>query len=149
MQSVMKERAISIGADETLESAMRLFVEERIGVLPVVDDQQRLVGVLGLDEVLALALPAFIKMMEDYDFVGDFGAVELARIDDSVRRQRVGSLMREATSVQKDCKLVRAHAVMRQHNLRDLPIVDGEGRLVGVASWVDVGTAFLRASLEG
>lgn len=149
IQSVMKERVISIGPEETLEKAVRLFVQERIGVLPVVDGDQRLVGVLGLEHVLSLALPTFINMVEDYDFVGDFGAVEFARIEDRIRRQRVGELMREATAVQADCGLLRAHAVMRQHGLRDLPVVDAGGRLVGIASWVDVGTAFLRASLEG
>lgn len=147
LRSVMKERVISIDVEATLEEAMRRFVEQRIGVLPVVDGERRLVGVLGLEQVLSLALPTFINLVEDYDFVGDFGAVEFARIEDGVRRQRVGALMREATAVQADCGLLRAYAMMRQHDLRDLPVVDGGGRLVGIASWVDVGTAFLRASL--
>lgn len=147
LRSVMKERVISIDVEATLEEAMRRFVEQRIGVLPVVDGEQRLVGVLGLEQVLSLALPTFINMVEDYDFVGDFGAVEFARIEDGVRRQRVGALMREATAVQADCGLLRAYAMMRQHSLRDLPVVDSGGRLVGIASWVDVGTAFLRESL--
>jgi CBS-domain-containing membrane protein len=34
---------------------------------------------------------------------------------------------------------------MRQHDLRDLPVVDEEGHLVGLASWVDVGVAFLES----
>ncbi len=145
--SVMKERVVSVSADQTLESAMRLLVDERVGLLPVVDAQHRLLGVLGLEQVLELALPAFVGMLEDYDFVADFGAVELARIDPAVRRRPVRNLMREAISVQADCGLLRAHAVMRQHGLRDLPVIDREGRLVGIASWVDVGTAFLRSSL--
>jgi CBS-domain-containing membrane protein len=36
---------------------------------------------------------------------------------------------------------------MQKHDLHDLPVVDDAYRLFGIASRVDVGTAFLRGSL--
>jgi CBS domain-containing protein len=38
---------------------------------------------------------------------------------------------------------MRAFAIIISHNLKDLPVVDQDGRLVGLASHVDIGTALL------
>ena len=60
--------------------------------------------------------------------------------------------MRPPISVEQTCGLLRASALLRHHDLLDLPIVTPDGRLVGIASRVDIGAALLagwRTSLEG
>lgn len=143
--SVMKRQVVSIGYEASLEQAIRKLVKFRVGMLPVVDDDNKLIGILTLRDVLHLAFPSVTENFKDYDFVHDFGALELGTISDEQRRTPVLDLMREPTSVAASTGLLRAEATMRQHDLRDLPVVDGEGRLVGLASWVDVGVAYLDA----
>jgi CBS domain-containing protein len=46
-------------------------------------------------------------------------------------------------SVRPESGLLRAFAIMNSHNWYDLPVVDEDGWLVGLASRVDVGTALL------
>ena len=140
----MKPEVISIRDTATLGEAIDLFIEKRVGLLPVVDEQSRLVGLLALRDVLQLAFPSFIEMIEDYDFVHDFGALEQRAIDHQLYESPISEHMSETVSAESDTGLLRAEAMMRQHNIRDLPIVDAENRLVGLASWVDVGTAFLK-----
>ena len=140
----MKREVVSVRVDQTLEDAIRLLVDKRVGMLPVVDEQDRLVGILGLREILRLSWPSFLDMVEDYDFVHDFGVLERGEISQEQRARPVKDLMQPPASVEVDCGLLRAEAVMRQHRLRDLPVVDEQNRLVGLASWVDVGVAFLR-----
>jgi CBS domain-containing protein len=82
--------------------------------------------------------------VSDFDFVHDFGEMENIQISEETRKQPISELMEQPVQVDSGCKLLRAAATMEQHSLRDLPIVDDENRLVGLASWVDVGTAFLR-----
>jgi CBS domain-containing protein len=53
--------------------------------------------------------------------------------------------MKPAVSVDEDCGLLRAYALMLQHNLHDMLVVSKEGKLIGVASRVDVGVAVLSA----
>ncbi len=143
VRQVMKTRVVSIPADATLGEAVRTLVEKRVGLLPVVDAGGKLVGVLRLRDVLNLCLPSFVRMVEDYDFVHDFGAGELSHIDRSVAATAVLEHVQPAMAVDADSGLMRAHAFMRQHDLHDLPVVDSDGRLVGIASWVDVGVGFL------
>ena len=45
----------------------------------------------------------------------------------------------------QDCGLLRAYALMVQHNVHDILVVSPEGKLVGIASRVDVGRAILTA----
>ena len=80
---------------------------------------------------------------EGFDFVKDFGAVETTQPTAEMLRQPVTTRMGPAFSVPDNCGLLRAYALMYDHNLHDLPVVNAQGRLVGIASRVDLGTAIL------
>jgi CBS domain-containing protein len=149
IQSVMKSQVVSLPADSTVDNAIGLIRTNRIGLLPVVDPGGKLVGTVRLRDLLKLWLPDFIEIVEDYDFVQDFGALEAGELDQGRRNTPIRDLMGPPLSVTSDCGLLRAHAFMDQHDLHDLPVVDVDGRLVGLASWVDVGVGFLDAWMKG
>jgi CBS domain-containing protein len=108
-----------------------------------VDQNHVLVGVVGLSHMLSLELPDFLSFVPDVDFVHDFGAVENTRPSTDVLDRPITTLMKPAISVHEDSGLLRAYALMLQHNLHDMPVVSENGKLVGVASRVDIGAAIL------
>ena len=139
----MKHEVISISVSATIREAAALFVEEHIGTLPVVDGDGKLVGILHIRDLLELVMPS-IGLVEDFDFVrGDFGAFETLRPSPEMTDQQASSIMDPPVSVKVGSGLLRAFAVMNSHALYDLPVVDDDGRLVGLASRVDIGTALL------
>ncbi len=139
----MKREVVAIPQTASVAEAVALLVQRHIGLLPVVDEQRHLAGVLDLHDLLSLALPAFIRLVDDVDFVHDFGAVEAAQPEPEALRRPVTAVMRPATTVLETCGLQRAYALMRQRDLHDLPVVDTAGRLAGIASRVDVAAAIL------
>jgi CBS domain-containing membrane protein len=139
----MKKTVYSISVTATMRDAIRLLVTHHIGLLPVVDHDQKLVGVVGLYDMLNLALPSTMQMLNDVDFIGDFGAVETYHPSDKLLDQPITNIMRPGTVVQADSGLIRAYAFMLQHDLHDLPVVDADGRLIGIASRVDIGVNIL------
>lgn len=143
IRDCMKQNVVSIPATATVGEAAALFVARHIGLLPVIDEQGRLAGILSLRDMIALALPAFASLIADVGFVHDFGAVELARPAPETLAQPVTAIVRAATTVPEDCGLLRAYVLMHQHHLHDVPVVATDGALMGVASRVDVATAFL------
>ena len=143
IRECMKRDVISIPPTITIREAAMVVVERHIGLLPIVDDAGKLIGVIGLQDLLTLELPDFVNFIPDVDFVHDFGAVESIRPEPYSLAQLVTTLMQPAISVDEECGLLRAYALMLQHQLMDLPVVTNEGRLVGLASRVDISAAIL------
>ncbi len=139
----MKKEVISISLNSTIRQAIQLFIDHHIGTLPVVDENQYLVGILRLQDVINMGMPDFIHLVTDFDFLHGFGAVENQRPDPRIFEKKIEELVREPVSVHEDSGLFRTAALLHKHALRDLPVVDHEGRLVGIASHVDIGVALL------
>jgi len=139
----MKRNVVSISVSCTIREAALVIVEKHISLLPVVDQNNRLEGVVSLQALLSLELPDFINFIADVDFVHDFGAVETTRPPGKVLDKPVTALVTPAISVPEDTGLLRTYALLLQHNLHDMPVVSADGKLVGIASRVDIGAAIL------
>lgn len=144
----MKRNVISIRETASVREAAAVFAKEHVGLLPIVDEQNKPVGVIGLQDLISLELPDFIRFVADVDFVHDFGAVENTRPDAEVLDQSITFLMKAAITVHEDSGLLRTYALMLQHQLHDIPVVSSDAQLVGMASRVDIGTAIVSAWSE-
>ena len=143
IKDCMKRNVVSISSSATIRQAAALVVERHIGLLPVVDEQGKPIGVVRLGDLLSLELPDFFKLLPDLDFVHDFGAVETKRPSPEELDRPVTTLLQPRIFVEETCGLLRAYALMLKHNLHDLPVVSEDGTLAGIASRVDIGTAVL------
>jgi CBS domain-containing protein len=145
VKSCMKSHVVSIPITATIREAAAIFVKRHIGLLPVVDKDDKPIGVIGIRDLLKLEMPDFVNFVMDVDFVHDFGAVEDTRPSAATLNKSVKSLMRPVITVEEDCGLLRAYALMLQQNLHDTPVVSKDGKLVGIASRVDIGVRILKA----
>ncbi len=141
----MKRRVVSVSASTPVQEAARVVVEKRVGTLPVVDEHGVLIGVTSISDVLKVFMPDFVALMDNIDFVHDFGVLENLGSKDLLEAARltIQDIMRPPVAVEETCGLLRASATMAKHRVRDLPVVDKEGRLVGIASPVDIVTSLL------
>jgi CBS domain-containing protein len=140
----MKPNVISISVTATVAEAADLLAQHHIGTLPVVDGQSKLVGILHLSDLLELVMPVFVNLVQDFDFIReDFGDYEELRPSPQTAAQSVTKLMEPPYSVSANAGLLLAFATMKKHDLYDLPVVNNNNELVGLASRVDVGTALL------
>jgi CBS domain-containing protein len=69
--------------------------------------------------------------------------VETTRPAPELLKRPVRTLMRPVMTVDEECGLLRAYALMLKHDLTDLPVVNKKGELSGIASRVDIGTSVL------
>ncbi len=141
----MIRKVYSLPPTATVHEAIRLVADRHIGTLPVVDRGGHLLGVVLLRDLLGVFLPEFLTLLEDVDFVHDFGALEAIRPEDVPEADQLtmADLMRPATTVEPECGLLHAFATLVKHDLTDLLVADEAGKLVGVASRVDIAIAFL------
>lgn len=143
VKDCMKRNVYSISPATTTAQAANLFASKHVGSLPVVDRQGKLVGLLQLRDLLELVMPDFLKLLDDFDFVHSFGAIEERKPSEETLARPINKLMQPPVSVDAESGLLRAFSLLRKHEIHDLPVVDEDGVLVGIVSRVDVGTAFV------
>ncbi len=149
IEQYMKQNVISIPISASLTDAADLYAHHRIGTLPVVDEQHKLVGILHMRDLLDLIMPTFIHIIKDFDYVrGDFGNYEDLRPSAEIAANSITEVMAEPTYVHTTAGLLRTFAMLDSHDMSDMPVIDDDHRLVGLASRVDVGTALLAGWCE-
>ncbi len=144
----MKRRVIFGHPEMTVREAALLMAQNNVGTLPVVDEALTLVGVTTMRDVIQIFLPDFVPLLSNIKFVKDYGDLDTPTREHVLRAESllVADIMEEPVSVEEDCKLIRALSFMEKYRIRDLPVVK-EGKLVGIASRVDIGRAFLSSWL--
>ncbi len=141
----MKHNVVYINATGSVRDAVELVVDQHIGTLPVVDDVRKLIGVVKLRSLLALVMPDFVRLMENFEFVRDFGAVETRTPSQEELNRPITDIMESPVYAYENASLLHAAAILHQQGLKDLPVVSRDGILVGIASHVDLGIALMRS----
>jgi CBS domain-containing protein len=125
---LMTERPRVTGADTPLREAAIAMVQAGLGALPVVDDERRLVGLLGDRELLRDLLTS---VMPD-------SRVAKNQPRQPERRRRVRDIMtRQVLCVAPDQPLAEVVALMINKNVERVPVVQ-HGQLVGFLTRSDI-----------
>jgi CBS domain-containing protein len=116
VHEVMTDRPRAVTPETTVSEAAQLMKSEDIGSLPILDGEQ-LAG-----------------MVTDRDIV--IRAIAEGKDPRGMPVREVAS--RELVKVHADEDLSSAFQLMASHQVRRLPVVDDEGRLVGILAQADV-----------
>ena len=118
---VMTDNPVYALPDDTVDKVAQLMKKEDIGPVPVVDDEQnkRLVGIV-TDRDLALKVVA-----EGRD-------PQTTKVEEVMTRKLI--------TCRPDDDVESAMKAMAQYQLRRIPVVDNDDRLVGIISQADVAT---------
>lgn len=141
----MKRRVVTVTGSTTVQEAARLVVDEHVGTLPVIDEEGMLTGIVRLQDLLGVFMPDFVALLSNIEFVRDFGALEQAEAALQAAGLTMSDLAVPPVSREEHSGLMHSLATIVKHQLQDLPIVDKQGRLVGIASRVDIASAFFAA----
>lgn len=129
-------RDVAVVHPETpVGEAVRMLLNRGYRALPVVDDEQRLVGIItNRDLVDRGGLSARLELL------AALGGPALEReLAASGAREKSASdvMTRDVVAVTPDADLTRAAALMVERRIKRLPVVE-DGRLVGILSRVDL-----------
>ena len=96
----------------------------------IVEDDGRLVGLMGLHDVLRYLLPSYVTL--DPNLVNALDEKYYAEHYAKLAKRRVDQVMlRHFVSVPPDCSLGRAMAVMTEQQWQPLPVAD-RGKFIGM-----------------
>jgi CBS domain-containing protein len=137
--SVMTTEVVRATYGTPFKEVARLLGEHRVSGLPVVDEDDRVVGVVSETDLMA-------HQAEAPDPYGPKKRFRFAELTRSARHRAAkatartaGQLMTEPpVTVHADDTIVEAARTMAQHRVERLPVLDEEQRLVGIVTRRDV-----------
>ncbi len=133
VRDVMRRDVISVRDDAQVRDALRALVGREFRALPVVAGDGRLVGIVANTDLLAWGMPMRMELLSAMPEDARAGVVDA--LPDSVVRD----VMRpDPATLPPDASLAQATRRMAEQGLKRLPVVDGEGRLIGILSRADV-----------
>ena len=116
----MNVRPVTIRADAAYEDALRLMQDRALHHLPVLDDEGQLVGIVAERDLL-LAAMHYLQT-----------PVEVAQV-----------MHRDVVTTRPDAPIAEAAALMVDHRIGGLPVVDGGAGVIGVITETDIIRAFV------
>lgn len=143
--SVMTTEVVRATYGTPFKEVARLLGEHRISGMPVVDEDDRVVGVISETDLMARQAQA----PDPYAPRKRFRFADLTRGAKhraaKATARTAGRLMSEPpVTVHADDTIVEAARTMAQHHVERLPVLDEEQRLVGIVTRRDVLRVFLR-----
>ena len=135
----------TITPSTTEREALSILLESKTPGVPVVDEEGLLVGFVTDGNLLASALPDYLKIMEDVSFVSEAGD-EWVDYFAGVAERPVGEIMStEVSSVEVGTsEVVAAHKMVREGV--SSVVVTHHGRVVGMVNRLDLFGAIVDAS---
>ena len=123
-QDLMTEDPITVRTTSTIREAARLLQTLDIRHLPVVDEEGALVGMLSDRDLRGLS-----PLVVGGDFEGSPDGLDA----------RVSTVMSaDVLSVETEDDLSAVVELMLENKVGAVPVVDGDGALVGIVSYMDV-----------
>jgi CBS domain-containing protein len=144
---IMQRDVVTVGPHDNLREAMSLMIDNHISGLPVLDRGDRCVGVVSATDILNLEFQQAERADDDVDAtVGSYFNPDTQRWEnlrmagslDELPDVEVGEVMsRELLSVAPGAPLSKVAAMMAEHEVHRILVVDGEKRLHGIVSSLD------------
>jgi CBS domain-containing protein len=139
---VMNRDVTTVGPRTPLKEVARLLVEQRISGVPVLDDDDTVLGVVSEADILVkergrAESPLFHRLLELDTASEKYGAQDAA-----------DAMTAPAVTIRPTRSVSEAASLMLERGVNRLPVVDPHGRLVGIVTRADLVRAFVRDDAE-
>jgi len=140
---LMTTEVRSVDGTASFKQVVELIEQYRISALPVVDGQRRVLGVVS--EADLLLKEDRVDLREHHVFESHRRREERGKASGTTARELMSS---PPVTIGPEAHVRDAAKLMHDRRIKRLPVVDGDGRLVGVISRSDVLRVFLRSDDE-
>lgn len=140
VKDIMTKNPVKAGLSTGIKEIYNIFCKKNIGGVPIVDADNKLMGMVTKTEFLDVLIPDYFDMVTDFLFIDDFGALE-KRLESmpSLELFIAEDLMiRDVITINPNASLMKAPALMNKYNIRRLPVVNDEKKLVGIITRMDI-----------
>jgi CBS-domain-containing membrane protein len=136
VSEVMRREVATVRPDSPITQVIELLLDKDFTAVPVTDAQGKVVGMVSDSDLLTrggMNVALSLKRATDPEFVR-----ELHESLENPNRKVSEVMTREVVTIGPDIFLGQAAKLMVERHLKRLPVVDQEGKLVGILGRLDV-----------
>lgn len=142
---VMESEVVAVSPDSPITEVVELLLDKDFTAVPVIDENRKVVGMVSDRDLLTrggMSVGLSLKRATDPEFVRALHA-ELSNPASKARDVMTTTVV----SVKPDASLGSAAKTMVEQHLKRLPVVDDDGRLIGILGRFDVLNTIAAVSL--
>lgn len=137
VKNIMSKNVITIKDTATYFEAAKILYDHKFTGAPIVDDKDNLVGMITEKDLFKVLYPYYKSYYENPETYADSSdreskATEIK--DDSIEK----FFSREIITVTPDTPIMQAGAMLIAKGIHRMPVVDNNGKLVGIISRGDI-----------
>ena len=139
VRDVMSKDVVYVDCHDEVHEALDLMVENRVNALPVVNGKLKCVGMISTSDLVDIAR----EVNEDLLHLDELSSFQDAWLIEKLRQEfgetSLKTIMSQnVESIGPEATVNEAAQDMLRHNVHRLPVVDADGRLLGIVSTMDI-----------
>jgi CBS domain-containing protein len=145
VKDIMTTDVITIRPEATVKELARLLIDHRISGVPVVDNDNRLLGVVTENDLInqnkRLHIPTVLRLFDAYFVLGSGQTEEELKkmVAITVKEICTG----DAVTVTEDASLQEIATIMSEKNIHTIPVLKDD-KVIGIVGKVDIVKAMTR-----
>ena len=142
VSEIMTKDLTAVEKDIPVRELIFILNNAEMPNIPVVDEDGRLTGFISEKDLIRAALPGYFEMLHSTSFIPDMN--QLARKLSQIADEPIERFIRTTVmSVTEDDDDLQAADLIIRKGVKNVPVVDEDGRLVGRVRRIDLLRHFL------
>jgi len=141
---VMTRDVTAVTKDETVGNVLKIMASQLLSGIPVVTEDMYVIGFVSESDIIKAVVPSYFSLLQSTSFIPDMN--QFLRNAVLIKDKPISEYMTHPPIVvNENAILIHVADMMIRHDAKIIPVVDDQGRLVGVVSRTNI----LKAAMEG
>ena len=135
VKDIMTKSLVKTKTGYTIREVSRFLLKHHLNSMPVVDDENRLLGIITQADIFRATLLSYEDICKEGIYM-EFEEIE-ERAGESARKKVEEVMNKPVVTVKEDTSVVKAGSTLLLRGIKQLPVVRDE-KLVGIVTLTDV-----------
>ncbi|HOJ88438.1 MAG TPA: CBS domain-containing protein [Pseudothermotoga sp.] len=141
---IMVRDVTAVTKDETVGNVLKIMASQLLSGIPVVAEDMRVIGLATESDIIKAVVSSYFSLLQSTSFIPDMN--QFLRNAVLIKDKPISEYMTHPpVVVNENAMLVHVADIMIRHNIKTIPVVNDQGRLVGIVSRTNI----LKAAMEG
>jgi CBS domain-containing protein len=137
VKDLMTREVMTVAPEMSVRDAAKLLFEKEISGLPVVSQDNKIIGMITEKDLIAMALPNYLEKLGDFDFI--LNEEPFTKKIADADKVKVKDIMRkDVLCVSEDTPIPEVARLMIIKKVRRIPVLDKDKKLIGIIARADI-----------